>query len=85
MLLRAAQVAMMALLEAREHLARPLAQLELLYDRMIAYQGPPPRLPVLGRRGACAAIGACPCVVARVHPWRRFCAYGPANTYVYDC
>ena len=33
-LLRAAQVAMMALLGAREHLARPLAQLELLYDRI---------------------------------------------------
>ena len=33
-LLRAAQVAMMALLGAREHLARPLAQLELLYNRI---------------------------------------------------
>ena len=81
-LLRAAQVAMMALLEAREHLAHPLAQLELFYDRIrgfaaaLAGAGAPWRVCRDRSVSACRRPGAFR---------RRFCAYGPANAYVYDC
>ena len=80
-LLRASQFAMIAFHGPREHLAHPLAQLELL---CIFICGRWASLPALRRHCVWRAIGSGVRVVARVPPRHRFCACRPANTYVDD-
>ena len=74
MLLRAAQVAMIALLGAQEHLAHPLAQPELLYKTIrgwmarVAHRRPSLRLPCDRVVRACRRPGAPPAPFAHVEP-----------------
>jgi hypothetical protein len=82
-LLRASQFAMIAFHGPREHLAHPLAQLEILCIFICGSVGQSARAP----SPCCVwrAIGSGVRVVARVPaPRHRFCACRPANTCVDD-
>ena len=82
-LLRAAQVAMIALLRAREHLEHALAQLDLLYK--IA-RGPLGRLvrARVSLRAPCDRVVSVPLLHGcTLHCWHCFCACGGSQMRMY--